>query len=207
MMKIHNLYFLVESGKAREIAEKHIQQLIDVRNSNIEYLNQFPNCIRLVEDNFNKQLCGLVFEGEIPKGFRKPNRRGISFPKKGSKWEKEMKALPKCDRVSEIIRKAFNIPISMDYESSNGTTVGGMMIGHPFLPCGVFFNDALSGDMAIYIPDVQKYVAKEKATGAKVKEPANSYIPIIDGARQITEDEWELLCLQRKVANQKSEVA
>ena len=89
-MKIHNLFFLVESGKAREIAEKHIQSVISVRESNHEYVKQFSNYSDFAEDNTSKQLCGIVFDGEPVDEFRHVDNGIVTDIDKKQKANRQM---------------------------------------------------------------------------------------------------------------------
>lgn len=212
-MKTDTLYFLVESGKAREVTEKYIKQYICVMDANHEYIRQFPDVTQYSHNNCSGRINGVIFPNEIPKGFLKADKRGVSYPRSNSKWAKEIAELPKCQDANLLIAHEFSIPLDIKWKNNQGG-YGSGSIGNILYACGVMFNDGLDGDIAIWIPDVPKYVERYKnssfyAAGGivEVEEPANSFVPNIEGARQISKKEWELLCLQREVAKEKSEVS
>jgi hypothetical protein len=79
------------------------------------------------------------------------------------------------------------------------------MIGHPLFACG-FLWASKDGPYGLWIPDVPAEVAKSKADGFIVAEPANSFKPEIPGCRLILEEEWNLMVAEQELKRKKQEL-
>ncbi len=206
----NNLYYLVKSGISRNLAESYIKQSLAVRAATIDYLKQFPGVTQFNEDPFTGKLRGIIFPNDIPVGFKKPNKHEISYPKKNSKWEKEMEELPACENPAYLIAKTFNIPLQIKFASKDNSKEwrGSECIGSSFFECGFLWTAGYKGDILLWIPDVQKYVVEaencpyNQKRDIIVKEPAKSFVPVIAGAELISKDKWDLICLQHKINKQ-----
>lgn len=200
-----NLLFLIEGGKPLELIQQHIAEKERVRQANLEICNELGVTSAYL-DRMTGTILGVVFSTtEERDGWKKADRKGVSFPKKGSDWEKRLKAQVGYADPAEVIAKEFNIPTSLGYKSTDNDWSGWRMIGLPLRACGFLWASA-HGPYAMWIPNVPGEVAKSKAEGFIVEEPANSFKPEIPGCRPMLEEEWELLCAQENLARKRLEL-
>lgn len=200
------LLFLIESGRPLEMVKSHLAERARVRAENLAMCQQL-GVTRASTDRLTGALHGVVFDaGAVPADWKKPTSKGVSFPKKGSEWERRLKAQTGYADPSELIAEAFNIPTHIDYTKPGEDTGGWRMIGLPLRSCG-FLWVSESGPFAMWIPDVPGEVRKSNDDGFEVAEPAKSFKPVIDGCRQILEEEWDLIVAKHKLASRQAELA
>lgn len=147
-------------------------------------------------------VVGVKFDGDLPADWKKPNKHGISFPKKNSEWTKRLAAQVGHAKESDLIRTALQIPTIIwgKYADGKGTR---REIGHWFRPCG-FATLGAEPPFLLIIPDVAFYVAEAEADGVIVPDEVKSFKPEFEGCRPIAEREWEIMELQHKAAQAKA---
>ena len=197
-----NLIFLIEAGRALQLVQHHIAEVLRVNAANRAICDEL-GITKGTTDQFTGVLTGVVFPGVVAQGWTKPSRSGCSFPKKGSEWAQRMRDQKGYDNPSVAIEEAFAIPTDLEYTNAGGGN-GCRAIGNIFKPCG-FLYLSKDGPYALYIPDVQAAVREATARGEDALEPAKSYVPAIEGCRQIDEEEWDLLVAQHNLAKKRSE--
>ena len=197
-----NLIFLIESGRALQLVQHHIAEVLRVNAAN-RAISEELGITAGTTDPFTGVLLGVVFPGVVPQGWTKPSRNRLSYPKKGSVWAQRMRDQKGYDNPSVAIEEAFAIPTNLEYTNAGGGS-GCRAIGHMFKPCG-FLYLSKDGPYALYIPDVQAAVREATLRGQDALEPAKSYVPAIEGCRQIDEEEWDLLVAQHNLAKKRSE--
>jgi hypothetical protein len=201
-----NLLFLIESGRPLELVKQHIAEKERVRQSNLQICHDLGVTSAYL-DRMTGVVLGVVFSTpDQREGWKKADRQGVSFPKKGSEWHKRLKAQVGYADPSEVIGREFNIPTSLDYTDPKSDSSGWRLLGHPLRACG-FLWISKDGPYAMWIPDVPGEVATSKADGFVVKEPANSFKPEIPGCRPMLEEEWEFLCADDNLQRKRQEMA
>lgn len=193
-------FFMIESGRALEMIKEHIADrhrvMIETRS-----LAKEIGAPQLFEDRTNGVLLGVVFDGDIHPDFKKPSgRHTASYPKKGTAWAKRLSEQKGYQPLVRWISGEFDIPLGISYTHENGS--GGSGIGNPFTECG-FLYLGVDGPYAMWVPDVPAEVAEYEAKGYVVEEPARSFKLEFDGCRRIEKEEWEILVLQKKLADKK----
>jgi len=192
--------FLIESGLALKLVRERIAECSRVAGEVAALCDELgvergtTNCTSGV-------LVGVVFPGEVHADFRKPDRRGVSYPRMGSDWHRRFKEQKGYASESSVIAEAFGVPLTINYTgvSRNGDAFeGSRCIGSPLNECG-FLWISEDGPFAMWVPDVEAIVAAEVAQGRTVEEPAASFELSIDGCRRIRQEEWEILVLQDKL--------
>lgn len=190
-------YFLVEGhGKVQELVEQWLK----------EYLAAVERAIALVKeigvehhtrDEDTGILTGIVFpKGKTPDGWIKPDKRGVTRPKKGTDWAKRFKDQKGCQKFSPLFEKAFNIPTTMwpvDVEGEKHRVT----MGHWFTPCHLV---STGKQHAVVIPNVAFYVAESEAKGLTVPDEVKSFKPEFEGCRQITREDWEIIEIQHEAS-------
>ena len=201
-MRFPNQILLIEGGRALEMVQEHIAEATRVRKQNQEIAKEL-GVEEIWTDKANGKFSGAVFKGEIHPEFTKPKRHDKpSYPKKGSAWDKRIKALIGYRCQEEWISEEFKIPISLSY-SRGGKWCGFTHIGMPLMACG-FLYIGKDGPYAMWVPDVPAYVSEvDTSWRGEVDEPARSFKFDIPGTRPISRDEWDLMALQYKVAKQR----
>ncbi|GGY03624.1 hypothetical protein [Paludibacterium paludis] len=197
---MNSLYFLIEGGKALDLVKEHIAEKKAVRTAVREMAAEL-GIEQGVTCRLGGNLLGAIFHGTCHPDFTKPNRKGHSFPKKNTEWEKRFAAAPRHNPVTEVIADAMNIPCTLEYTS--GTSHGWRHIGYPLSECGFLYLSE-NGPYAMWIPDVQAEVSAMEADGYAVAEPAKSFVPAFDGCRRIEKEEWEFLVAQHKLEQKRA---
>jgi hypothetical protein len=202
MTKNNYLYFLVEGGTTLDICRAHIREKLDVLADQKAMLAELGEHVEWSQSPIDGKVWGVRFKdrGRHPE-FTAPNKHGVCGPKKKSEWAAKFKAGRGWDKGGYGIAKALGVPTNIEYRRQ-GEEGGGMMSASPTFDAGVGFLwlDQDNGPFALYVYDIAARIADLKAReGYLVDEPANSWVPAFDGARQIHEAEWELLVAQHKV--------
>ena len=192
--------FMIEGGRALEMVKEHIAERKRVRDFNRSIMAEL-GAENMSVSRLDGTLFGLVFESSPPAEFCKPDREGVSRPRKGSEWAKRFKAQKGYRQVEGWIADEFGIPMAISYKGKN--CHGSRCIGAMFNACGFLFLGE-AGPYAMWAPDVQAEVAKTEADGYEVEEPAKSFVFSLDGCRRIEKEEWEILALQNKLAQKQA---
>lgn len=185
------MYLLIEGGKALDLFNQYDANKRRVHVENMAIANELgvTQCSR---DRFTGAINGVIFNGEIHPEFNARHKKTkLSYPKKGSSWEKRFNANT-MDTAVKVITEAFDIPLSIGYKGAS--IEGWANIGHAFNECGFL---SLGEHHCMYVPDVLAAIAEIESHGDTVKEPAKSFKPNYEGCRQITEEEWELMGAQQ----------
>lgn len=192
---IDSAIFMIEGGRALEMVREYIAERMRVNENNRLLLDEL-GCERYVSNRRKGTVSGVVFPGDIHPDFRKPSRDGVSYPRKGTAWDKRFRSQVGYREVSHWIAEEFGIPRSIGYTRDDCS--GARCIGNFFNECG-FLYFGKDGPYAMWAPDVPAEVAKTVAEGYEVEEPAKSFVFNFDGCRRIEKEEWEILVLQRKL--------
>lgn len=191
-----NAIFMIEGGRALEMVKEHIAERLRVRVET-RALAQELGAPELFEDRTNGTLLGVVFDGDIHPDFKKPTgRHKVSYPRKGTAWEKRLKEQVGYRPLVRWISDEFNIPLHISYSGNGGS--GGGCVGNPFTECGFLYLSP-AGPYAMWVPDIPAKVAEYEAKGYVVEEPTRSFKLEFEGCRRIEEEEWEILVLQKKL--------
>jgi hypothetical protein len=184
-----SIYFMVESGPVLDLAKKVALERVEVNKTLREYAASI-GARKIWTSGFDGSLSGVEFEGAVPDGFTKPDRKGVSKPKKGSKYEQEFADLPLPMNDALAIQELLNVPFRISYEYKNGGK-GSAAIGHPFVEAG-FLWLGTDGPFCMYIPDVQAAVSMYEKDGAVVDDHCKNFKAEFEGCRRIHEEEWKL---------------
>lgn len=196
-----NILFRIDGGKALDLVKNHLAERERVNSANLAICKEL-GVTNAYLDSLTGVVIGVVFSsGVVPDGWKSPDTRGVSFPKRNSEWDKRLKTQKGYKEQSVEIAEAFNIPTSLGYSTPGGEGSGWRCFGVPLQECGYLWISH-DGPYAMWIPDVAAEVKKSENQGFVVQEPAKSFKPEIDGCRIILEEEWELLAAQHNL-NQK----
>lgn len=201
MLKIHNAYFLIESGPMQAAFLEHYDAVQANHRLNCDISKEFG--ARGFTTGFDDRLAGFAFNGDAPAGFTKPNAKGVCRPKKGSPWEKRLKEfkLGLIKTAEERIGEVWNVPCRISYTTADGE--GSRYIGNFIHPAG-FLWMGRDKPACLYVTDVPRYVLEMEAEGLTVDPQIKEFKLEFAGCKRITSDEWELMTLQDKVASQKA---
>lgn len=187
--------FMIEGGKALDLVKAFIAERIRV-SAEVRALAKELGVEHIYTSRATGVLTGVQFKDKVHPDFKKPDRKGISFPKKGSEWEKRLREQVGHQDQSAIIANAFNVPLSISYSDDAGSGV--RCLGVPFTECGFLYLGA-DGPYAMWVPDVPAEVAHSESRGYTVGEPAKSFKLEFEGCRRIEREEWEILVAQQKL--------
>lgn len=203
-----SVIYLIEGGKALQLVKRHIEEVKRVRAE-----------VRLIADElgitegqtnpFTGVLASVVFKrGAVPEGWTKPDRKhGVSYPKKGTPMAARFAAQVGYPEPAKVISYELGIPVDVDYSRGNGVQ-GSKCIGdNPFRPCGWLYCSG-EGPFALFAPDVVSEVKALTEKGYTVEGGAASFTGLIDGCRQIEDEEWDIVVAQHALqAKRESAVA
>lgn len=191
-----SVIYLIEGGKALQLVKRHIEEVQRVRSE-----------VRLIADElgitegqtnaFTGVLTSVVFKrGAVPEGWTKPDRKhGVSYPKKGTPMAARFAAQVGHPDPAKVISDELGIPVDVDYSSGDGVH-GSKCIGdNPFRPCGWLYCSA-EGPFALFAPDVVNDVKAITEEGYTVEGDAASFTGVIEGCRQIEDEEWDIVVAQ-----------
>ena len=200
-----NAIFMIEGGKALELVKQHIAEKQRVARERGDLAGELG-----VEDiyvsNMDGVLLGVRFKGDaVHPDFKKPDRKGISFPKARTAWKERFDAQRGFPRPSIVIAEAFDIPLSIGYTGKEGGH-GWRSIGNPFNECG-FLYLGVDGPYAMWVPDVPGEVAEGETRGVIVEEPAKSFRLEFEGCKRIEKEEWDILVAELKLAQKRAAAA
>lgn len=202
-MESKSVIFAIEGGDALCLVKQHIADRIAAQEAARELAKEL-GVEHIYTDRFEGKLLGVAFRrGFVHKDFTKPDRKNISYPRKGSEWEKRFLAQTGYTNPVHLISEFFSIPLSLSYTCEGGGT-GFTGVGNPFVECGFLYMSA-EGPYAMWVPDVPACVARREADGSRVAEPAKSFKLEIDGCRRIDQEEWDLIAAQYKFDQKKRE--
>ncbi|QBJ80551.1 hypothetical protein [Aquitalea sp. USM4] len=196
-----SLIFLIEGGKALELIKAHIAQkkvVVAARKAMADELGISEG----VTDVIDGRLLAVAFSGQRHPDFKAPDRKGMSYPKKRSEWEKRFAEAPACKDPVTVIGEELGVPTSISYTNAGGFG-GWSSIGNPLRECGFLYLSE-NGPYAMWIPDIPSAVSSHEADGYQVKEPAKSFIPEFEGCRRIENEEWDIMVARHKLAKKMS---
>lgn len=203
-MSRRDLYFAVEGGTTLELAVAHVEKRLSVIRGNTEIAKEI-GAQRFVVDISKGTISGVVFDGKTHSDFKKPNRRGVSYPKKGSEWERRFSDLDGYDACGYGLADTLGVPTVISYESE--TSRGSAVISPDFNSGVGFLYLSAAGPFVLYIPDIAAVVADYETRGYSVSPECKSFKPEFDGAKPILKEEWELLVAKHKLAQAEKAVA
>lgn len=203
-MTRRDLYFAVEGGRTLKLARKHVAERAAVEEVNRALAKEL-GAERYVVSVLDGVLCGVVFSGAVHPDFKKPDRRGVSYPKAKTGWRIRLSDLTGYDRRGYGLAKALGVPTTIHYTFEDGRGMGAISRG---IGSGVgFLYLSEDGPFALYIPDVAHVVADYEARGYTVCDECKNFKPEFDGARQILKEEWELVVARHNLAEAEEKVA
>jgi hypothetical protein len=190
------LIYLIEGGKALQLIQRHIEELKRVRAQN-QVIAEELGIREAATCRHTGVLAGVVFpRGKTPEGWTKPDRKhGVSYPKKGSPVAARFAAQVGYEQPEKVISTELGVPCDVSFETESGG-FGSTVIGdNPFRPCGWLYCSEF-GPFALFTPDVVGVVREMTEAGKKVKGAAATFQGVIEGCRQIDEEEWDFITAQ-----------
>ncbi|MBY3434849.1 hypothetical protein [Rhizobium laguerreae] len=200
MSERRDLYFAVDGGATLELAHKYVADRSAVEKSNRELAKEF-GAEQYVVSLMDGVLCGAVFADKPHPEFKKPNRRGVSFPKRGSACESRLASIEGYDHRGYGLAETLGVPTVIDYTTEDGW--GSSVISRGVSSGVGFLYMSEDGPFALYIPDVAQVVAEYEGRGYAVSDVCKNFKPEFDGARPILKEEWELVVAQHEFAEAK----
>lgn len=195
-----NLHFLIEGpGPAMTLATEWLAERREVLARNSAICKEL-GITQYHSDRDNGVLSAAVFpKGDgLPGDWRKPNKHGLSWPKKGSPWIKRLKDQVGHRRASDVIRDGLSVPTILEMTKPDGMDRR-EGIGHWFHPCQ-FATNGPDAPYLLVIPNVAYYVAQAELKGWTVQAGAKTFQPVFQGCRAIQSWEWELLKQESEVS-------
>lgn len=198
----NDAYFLIEGGKALDLVRFYLSETARVFEQTKALLAEL-GVSRYVPRASDGTVWGVIFDGERHPDFTKPDRRGLSRPKRGTEWAKRFSEQKGYERPSVLITKAFGVPYGISYANEEEACEGFRRIGSPLNECGFLYLSA-DGPYAMWVPDVPAEVEYHVSRGDTVKGPALSFRMEFDGCRRIEPEEWDIIVAQHKLAEKRA---
>lgn len=203
MAERRHLFFMAEGGKTLELAQKHVADRQETLKRNAALLEPL-GVTKYVQSTVDGTVVGVEFPGKPHADFKRPNKRGASFPKAKTEWAARLANQTGYDRRGFDLAEALGVPTSISYTFDGGSG-GGAIEGYGFYSGVGFLFLSADGPFCLYVPNVAAKVSEYEERGYTVGEPCKSFKPEFDGARPILEEEWEMLVAQHKLAKAKAE--
>lgn len=185
------LYFLVETGSTLELVRKHIADRQDAERRNKALLDELG-----VDRYFPSILDGTVVSVEfglkpVHPDFKMPDRKGRSWPKKGTEWARRFNEQVGYDRRGYEVAKALGVPSDISF--TGGGSHGSSCISRSIGSGTGFLYLSPEGPYALYVPDVAAKVAEYEAQGFVVDDDCKNFKPEFPGCRPILKEEWDFI--------------
>lgn len=187
-----DLYFLIEGGQTLELVKSHIAARQEQHERNAAFAADI-GADQWYESILDGTVSGVVLK-ERRSDFTKPDRKGISRPKKGTECFERWENQTGWDRRGYELAKVLGVPTDINYkkEDSEGWTG----VTHGFTSGVGFLYLSADGPYSLYVPDVAERVAHYRDQGYTVDL---TWPETFDGARPILKEEWELIVAQHAV--------
>jgi hypothetical protein len=193
-----DLYFAVESGATLELAHKYVSERLETIKRNAALIEPL-GVKKYIQSVTDGTVVGVEFEGKVHPDFKKPNKRGASFPKAKTEWDAKFSAQTGYDRLGFDLAEALGVPTGISY-TSEGRHGCGALVGYGFSAGVGFLYLSTDGPFALYIPDVAAIVSEYEAEGKTVGDECKHFKPEFEGARPILKEEWDLAVARHKLA-------
>ncbi|WP_422363148.1 hypothetical protein [Pyruvatibacter mobilis] len=196
-MRGHAKHYLIESGPTLAL----VSELVMLRHKAAKEILEKVRALGGV--NFrvdpNGAVTALWFAGKPPKGYCKPDRAGGHQPRKGSKAEAAIRALPRLPDVDRAVQKALGIPDSLSTEGPDACSSSSGLIGLFPNPVGIAYYHP-EGPYLLWTPDVEFYKARalEVSPGCTITHPSPDWELDTSGLREVLKEEWDLLVARHK---------
>lgn len=204
MTERRDLYFAVEGGTTLDLARKYVAERAAVEANNRALAKEL-GAEQYVISLIDGVLSGVVFAEKQHPDFKRPDRKGLCFPKKGSGWATRLSETKGYDKRGYRLADALGVPTTIDYtypEGSGSSTISrGWSSGVGFL----YLSE--DGPFALYIPDISEVVARYEAKGYTVCDECRNFNPVFHGARPILQEEWELVVAHHDLEEAKKRAA
>lgn len=192
-MNFHRKYYLVEGGPLLALAKEYHDDLAAFYKELNEFIVEIgANGYRF---DITGQLNGLRFEGDVPEGYKKPDKHGATLPYKKNKeaWAQLKKF--KQPKAHDYIDRLLKIPCGLAYRKGDEIS-GSTMIGHPFEPYGFYWYDP-NGPVLMTVPDVAKYASDIMKESDEYTFDDDLHLWKLedhaDGVRPILKEEWDFM--------------
>lgn len=198
-MKTHSKYYLIESGPTLELVEGLLADRQKVAAEILEGVRALGGVNFSV--GFHGKVQTIWFEGEPPKGYCKPNRNGSYAPRRGSKAQKAIGALPTMPAVNRAVERSMGIPNSLCTEGPGTRGTTSSIIGAFPDAVGIAYYDN-AGPYLLWLPDVDHYKASalKQNPGCTITHPAPDWSLDTTGLREILKEEWDLMRAKHKAS-------
>lgn len=191
-----NKYYLVEGGEILAKVSQFRAELMKHRHAAMDYVKSIGGTG--YQSSFMDGIYAIQFpEGQVPEGFKKPNRYKCCVPKVKSSYCAEFLKY-KAPHATEWMKKFLGIPLQLNYSCGNST--GGSCTGHPFEPISICWF-ATDGPLLLIIPDVAAK-AEELRNGKEIifEDNADQWRMPLEGVREILREEWDFMAAKHKAA-------
>ena len=201
--KSNSLYYIIEGEPYLSVAKAFVNEYQAAHKRVCDYLDGLG--VSQWRYGFSGHIAGVVFEGNIPPDFCKPDNYGVTRPKKTSKYYKEFKRDDlKLPDVEKWILDKFYIPTGYGYKYDGGS--GGTAIGHPFKPIEIcWYSTDDNAPLMLKIPNIPYEIEYKKATRSNVvfENDFDKWKLDETGLRQILVEEWDLMVAKYKAEKDK----
>lgn len=190
--------FLIESGRALELAQQWVQDEQVQRRQRRE-IGQALGVSRVYLSFDTGVVLGAYFGDKLAvhPDFRKPNRKGASFPKKHSGWAARLAQQHERKLTMAQVNKELGIPDSLCVRHPDGSEVW-RMLSSPVTPSG-FLSLSDQGPFAIWTPDVDDVLRQEREAGHEILTFPKDFKFTIAGTRRILPEQWDLMVAERRM--------
>ena len=192
--------FLIESGRALELAQQWMQEEHAQRRQARE-IGQELGVSRVYLSFDTGVVLGVYFGDKLAvhPDFRKPNRKGASFPKKHSGWAVRLAQQHERKLTMAQVNKELGIPDSLCVRHAADGSEIWRMLSSPVNPSG-FLSLSDQGPFAIWTPDVDDAIRQEREAGNEVLTFPKDFKFIIAGTRRILPEQWDLMVAEHRLA-------
>lgn len=195
-------YYLIKSGEVKKRAEEHRKTYIRLMDELWKVVESF-GCTEARIDRRMMLIEGLRFKGDVPLGWTKPKRRGVSYPKRGTLGASTKKFFTPSGSYCvethpelQSFEKWLGCPFHCAWKSKDGKSSGSYHLGRLFSDGVVFWYDP-QGPMMLELPDVARAKKDAEEQGRIVENKVLDWVPP-KGLKEILKEEWDLMAAKHK---------
>jgi len=199
-MKINLAYFIAESGPVLDACQRYYDDMQKHHADIVEFSRQFDNCTGYQCSAREGILVGLVFDGQIPEGFKKPDKNNIARPKKGSAWAVALNDFQRKPIPYDYLHDLIKAPTCVSYRYKDSKSSGNFVIGNLITPYQICWFKK-GGPFLVVTADApaacKEFLAEEREEPPIFEgDPQNWQIP--QGCKRILPEEWDFWAAAHK---------
>ena len=202
-VKYDSKYYIIEGEPYLSVAKAYMKEYQAAHKRICKYLDSLG--IKQWRYGWGGQIAGVVIgKSKFAEFFTKPDRHGISFPKRKTEYNKEFdKEIYRLPSLATYVNK-FTIPTGFSY--SYEWCKGSCAVGHPLNPIEIcWYKLGKDAPIMFKIPDIQTTIKRYKILYPDIvfENGVDEWKLDETGLREILVEEWDLMVAKHEKEQRK----